>query len=123
METNIKFIRWGLATACAFGLAATLVYPSYVTSPRQAREWTLQQTLHYMRAILNQYNLDLERRPQSLNDLVEAGYIKTIPMDPITKRNDAWVLEWADDPRRPGIINIRSGSNAISSRGNTYHNW
>jgi general secretion pathway protein G len=113
-------------TVCVLAAAvalASLFVPSYVTTPRQAREFTLQQNLHVMRAILNQYALDLRRRPQSLDDLVEAGYIRWIPADPTTKRNDTWVLEWSDDPRMPGIVNIRSGSSSISSKGSAYHDW
>jgi general secretion pathway protein G len=76
-----------------------------------------------MRAILNQYTLDLRKRPQSLNDLVETGCLRQIPADPMTKRNDTWVLEWSDDPKMPGIVNIRSGSNSVSSKGTGYHDW
>jgi len=113
-------------TACTLALAVTLVglfVPSYVTSPRQAREWTLQQNLRVMRAIINQYTLDKQRRPQSLNDLVDAGYIRRTPVDPMTRRNDAWVLERSNDPKMPGIVNIRSSSNDISSNGSAYHDW
>jgi len=113
-------------TACALALVGTLVWlfvPSYVTTPRQARELYLQRDLNTMRAIISQYTLDLQRRPQSLNDLVTAGYIRQTPIDPMTRRNDTWVLEWSDDPTMPGIVNIRSGSNAISSKGSPYHDW
>jgi general secretion pathway protein G len=81
------------------------------------------QDLHVMRAIINQYTLDLQKRPKSLDDLVEAGYIKQTPTDPITRRNDTWDLEWSNDPKMPGIINIRSGSIATSSKGSAYHDW
>ena len=121
------YATWlGFQTVCALASAvalASLFVPSYVTTPRQAREWTLQQDLHVMRATLNQYTLDLRRRPQSLNELVETGYVRQIPADPMTKRNDTWVLEWSDDPKMPGIVNIRSSSNSISSKGSSYHDW
>jgi len=112
--------------ACTLAVTVMLVslfVPSYVTSPRQAREWALEQNLHVMRAIINQYTLDLQKRPQSLDDLVEAGYIKQTPTDPITRRNDTWDVGWSNDPKMPGIVNIRSGSIATSSKGSAYHDW
>jgi general secretion pathway protein G len=104
-------------------MIVSLFVPVHVTTLRQAREYRLEQDLHAMRDIINQYTLDKQRRPQSLNDLVEAGYLKQTPEDPMTKRNDTWALEWSDDPKMPGIVNIRSASTAISSKGSTYHDW
>jgi len=112
--------------ACTLAAAVMLVslfVPVHVTTLRQAREWTLQQNLHVMRGSINQYTLDKQRRPQSLNDLVEAGYLRQTPVDPMSRRNDTWALEWSSDPKMPGIVNIRSGSTAISSKGSAYHDW
>ena len=91
-------------------LGAEMFIPRYVTSPREARERVLQQDLFTMRQILSQYTLDNHKRPQSLDDLVAAGYLKQVPVDPITGRNDTWVLEWSRDPKTPGIIDIRGAS-------------
>jgi len=104
------------------GHAGLLVCTQLCRSPRQAREWALEQSLHVTRAVIGQYTLDLQKRPQSLNDLVKAGYIKQTPTDPITRRNDTWDLEWSNDPKMPGIVNIRSGS-ITSSKGSAYHDW
>ncbi len=112
--------------ACTLAAAVMLVslfVPVHVTTLRQSREWSLQQNLHVMRGIINQYTLDKQRRPQSLNDLVEAGYLRQTPSDPMTGRNDTWALEWSSDPKMPGIVNIRSGSTAISSEGSAYQDW
>lgn len=62
-----------------------------------------------MRQLLNQYTLDHHRHPQSLDDLVTAGYLRKIPVDPMTRRSNTWVLEWSDDPKTPGIIGIHGG--------------
>jgi len=61
-----------------------------------------------MPAIVGQYTLDIGKRPQSLDELVNAGYIKKIPTDPLSGRTDTWVLEWSDDPKTPGIVGIHS---------------
>ena len=91
-------------------LAAEMFVPSYVTSGRKSRDLVLQQDLFTMRAMVGQYTLDKHKRPQSLDDLVAAGYLKHLPTDPTTGRNDTWVLEWSDDPKTPGIVGILSGS-------------
>lgn len=120
VPSKVACAAWlGFQIACTLAVTVTLVglfAPSYVTSPRQAREWTLQQNLDVMRALINQYTVDKQKRPQSLNDLGEAGYIRRTPLDPMTKRNDTWVLEWSNDPKMPGIVNIRSGSEGMSRR-------
>lgn len=90
-------------------LAAAIFLPCYVTSPRETRTRILQQDLFSMRQILDQYTLDHHRRPQSLDDLVAAGYFRQMPVDPMSGRSDTWVLEWSEDPRTPGIIGIHSG--------------
>ena len=91
-------------------LGVEVLVPSYVTSPRENRERILRQDLFAMNQILSQYTLDNHKHPQSLDDLVAAGYLKQMPTDPTTGRNDTWVLEWSDDPKTPGIIGIRSVS-------------
>ena len=83
---------------------------------RAAREAALRQDLFVLRNQLNQYAVDLHRRPQSLAELVETGYIKQVPADPMTGRNDTWVMDWSHDPKTPGIVDIHSGSR-------TYSDW
>jgi len=92
-------------------------------SVQGSREAVLRQNLFTMRTLITQYAADLHRRPQSLSDLVVAGYIKKIPIDPITGRNDTWVLVWSKDKKAPGIEDVRSGSHAIASKGATYDDW
>ena len=90
-------------------LAAAIFLPCYVTGPSETRARILQQDLFTMRQILDQYTLDHQGHPQSLDDLVVAGYLRQMPVDPMTGRSDTWILEWSDDPKAPGIIGIHSG--------------
>ena len=83
--------------------------PHCAMSPRESRERVLQQDLFTMRQMLDQYTLDNHRHPQSLGDLVTAGYLRLIPVDPMTGRSDTWVLERSDNPNMPGIIGIHGG--------------
>ena len=108
--------------AVAF-LAFELLTPNYVTSVREAKELTLEEDLTAMRQVLKQYVLDKHQRPQSLHDLVAAGYIKQIPADPMTGRTDTWVLEWSSERDAPGIVNLHSGSSSKSRKGTLYSEW
>jgi general secretion pathway protein G len=83
----------------------------------------LQQDLYTLRTLLNQYFVDTHKRPHSLDELVTAGYLKQIPTDPMTGRNDSWNVEWSNDPKIPGITNVRSSSDSMSSKGTAYRDW
>ena len=92
-------------------------------SVARTHELILRANLRAMRDVLDQYNVDLHRRPQSLQELVTAGYLRQIPTDPMTGRDTSWTLEWSNDPKTPGIENVHSGSHLISSRGNSFGEW
>jgi general secretion pathway protein G len=92
-------------------LATALIVPCLSgDSVVKMRERTLRQDVIVIRALIAQYTLDLHRRPQSLHDLVAGGYLKQVPTDPMSGRNDTWVMEWSNDPKMPGIVSILSGS-------------
>jgi general secretion pathway protein G len=110
-------------TTLALVTAALLVNRNTGDSVQGAREAVLRQTLLTMRTLLAQYGVDLHRRPQSLSVLVTAGYLKQLPIDPITKRRDTWIPVLSKDEKAPGIENIRSGSHAISSKGTPFSDW
>ena len=84
----------GKAVPIALGFIALAVlaarYCGYSDSVTKMRGLTLRQDLFTMRAIVDQFTLDRHRRPQSLNDLIAAGYLKHVPTDPMTGRNDTW---------------------------------
>ena len=95
-------------------VAAKLLLPSYVTSPRQAREYKIKQDLLVMRAVIGQYTLDKQQRPHSLDDLIVAGYLRDVPTDPTTGRKDTWIVECSKDLRAPGIVGIDAASGTIA---------
>ena len=84
------------------------------TEIRAAHEAVLRQNLFVLRDGLSQYAIDLHRRPQSLAELVTAGYIRQVPVDPMTGRSDTWVIDWSHEPETPGIVGIHSGSRSYS---------
>jgi competence protein ComGC len=82
------------------------------------KEASLREALLVLRKEIEQFTLDLRRTPTSLSELVSAGYIRQIPTDPLTGRNDTWRVEKSDE-----YFKVHSGSDAISSEGTPYSSW
>ncbi len=102
--------------------------PIYNQSIVRAKEAVLRQDLFAMRSVIDQYTLDKGKAPQSLQDLVQAGYLKEIPKDPFTDSNDSWSVEQEDvllsvDQDEPGISDVHSGANGNASDGTPYSSW
>ncbi len=109
-------------------ILVSIAAPIYSSSIVRAKEAVLKDDLFTMRSVISQYTLDKQRAPQSLDDLVQAGYIKQIPMDPFTNARDTWTVDQEDvllsvDQQQPGITDVHSGSTAISSDGTPYSSW
>ena len=105
-----------------------IAVPSFIASIRTAREAALRQDLHTMRDAIEQYTEDKQQAPQSLDDLVTAGYLKKMPMDPMTHSSDTWVTAQSDsytsiDQSQTGIDDVHSGSDQIGSDGIAYSEW
>jgi len=106
----------------------SIALPMYNQSILRAKESTLRQDLFTLRHVIQQYTLDKQKAPQALDDLVAAHYLKFIPKDPMTGRNDTWQVEQEDsimspDQTQPGIIDVHSGSNLTASDGSAYSTW
>ncbi len=106
----------------------TMAIPSYVGAIKHAREAVLKEDLSTMRAAIDSYTMDKQKAPQSLDDLVQNGYLRAIPEDPMTHANDTWVTDTSDamysiDETEPGITDIHSGSQDTGSDGQPYSSW
>jgi general secretion pathway protein G len=110
-------------------ILVSIAIPAYNQSILRAKESVLRQNLFTLRELISQYTLDKQKGPQSLDDLVAAGYLKQIPVDPFTGRNDTWQAEQEQDvilsadQNQPGIIDVHSGSEQVSSDGTAYNTW
>jgi general secretion pathway protein G len=106
----------------------SIALPIYNQSIVRAREAVLRNDLFELRKLISQYTLDKQKAPQSLDDLVQAGYIKTIPKDPMTGEAN-WEPQQEEvllsvDQQDPGIDDVHSASTAVSSDGtSSYHDW
>jgi general secretion pathway protein G len=81
-----------------------------------------------MRRVIDQYSVDKGKAPQSLEDLVTAGYLKEIPVDPLTNSRDTWQVDQEDvllsvDQDEPGITDVHSGAPGNGSDGTPYSEW
>jgi general secretion pathway protein G len=110
-------------------ILVAVAIPAYNQSILRARESVLRQNLFTLRSILSQYTLDKQKAPQALDDLVQAGYLKAIPNDPMTAKAD-WTADQEDStimsPDQQdtgGIDDVHSSSTLISSDGSAYNTW
>jgi general secretion pathway protein G len=110
------------------GILAAIAIPAYTSNIRNAREATLREDLHVMRGAIDSYTVDKQKAPQSLDDLVQSGYLKTMPVDPFTRRSDTWVPVQEDtlmslDQTEPGIDDVHSGAQMTAADGTAYNTW
>jgi general secretion pathway protein G len=112
------------------GIIVGMGLPQYRNSIRKAKETMLKENLYIMRNLLGQYYTDKRKYPMSLHILVEEGYLKIIPRDPITDSVDTWEEipeELTEDDLLsgviPGIADLRSGSDLIGIDGTPYNTW
>jgi general secretion pathway protein G len=105
-----------------------LAVPRFTGAIKRAREAVLQEDLHVMRDAIDSYTMDKQKAPQSLDDLVQNGYLREIPQDPMTQSKDTWVTDTSDalysiDQTEPGISDIHSGSEDTATDGQPYSSW
>ena len=109
-------------------ILATIAIPIYVRTLQRAKEATLREDLHTMRTAIDSYTMDKEKAPDTLDDLVQAGYLKSIPMDPMTSSNETWITGMSDtmtdiNETQGGMDDVHSGSQGLASDGTTYNTW
>ena len=110
------------------GVLAAIAVPAFSHHIQVAREAVLKEDLHTMRQAIDSYTVDKQKAPQTLDDLVNSGYLKVMPMDPMTHRADTWVGDRTDtyanvDETVTGINDVHSGSQSLSTEGSLYSTW
>jgi general secretion pathway protein G len=102
------------------GILLTIAQPTYKNSVKRARETVLRENLFAMRSAIDQFYADNGTYPSSLEDLVQKGYLRSIPRDPITNSNTTWIIVPPPNPEETGVYDVKSGSNEISLSGTPY---
>lgn len=104
-----------------------IAIPNYNRTVIQSRESVLRSNLSTLRSVISQYTLDKQKAPQSLDDIVQAGYLRQIPVDPMTKETNWEVVQedvmMAVDQQEPGITDVHSASSGVATDGTAYSTW
>src|SRR3984893_11488716 len=107
-------------------ILASVALPQYQKTIMHARETVLRDDLYKMRSLLDQYAADKGKLPQSLDELVSAGYMRELPKDPITDNKD-WSIATGEDPYSTeggsGVTDVHSSSGDVSTEGTPYSEW
>lgn len=113
------------------GILVGLALPQYQSGIRRAREAILKENLYVMRSLINQYYTDKMKYPASLQTLVDDGYLREIPKDPITKSSETWITipeilnpeDMLSGMEIPGIVDVQSGSERTAADGTFFNTW
>ncbi|MBF1994362.1 type II secretion system protein [Serratia symbiotica] len=109
-----------LVVMAIIAVLMTLVAPRYFQQTERAREVVLKHNLNTLRMSLDQFRRDHLHGPKDLQELVEQGYLRQLPLDPMTNKNDSWTV---NNDEHSQIIDVHSGSSQKSLEGNTYATW
>jgi general secretion pathway protein G len=133
---NIEFREKGftlielIIVITLIGILVGLGLPQFKNATKRTREAALKENLFTLRKLINQYLVDKGNYPQSLQTLVDEEYLFRIPADPMTKSTDTWVeipqvmtMEEMTSGTMPGIMDVQSGSEDISTEGTAYNTW
>lgn len=114
------------------GILAAVALPLMKQAPKRAREAALKENLFTLRSCIDQYYADFQQYPGSLDELTGKGYLRRIPIDPVTGQAD-WVTvegelpetDFGDysDMAEPGIVDVHSASSESSIDGTPYSEW
>ena len=109
-----------LVVLAAIALLLAVAAPRYVQHLDRAREVTLKTSLHALREAIDKFQADQSRAPASLAELVQRGYLRRVPLDPITERDDSWALQAGAGG---DIADVRSGAAGTARDGSAYASW
>lgn len=125
-----------IVVVAIIGILATIAMPALKNVPIKTREAVLKTNLRTMRDVIDQFYGDKGRYPTTLEALVEEGYLRRIPNDPITKSSETWIPVYeeidpdkppaeteTDESGKPGIIDVHSGAPGNSVDGTPYKDW
>jgi general secretion pathway protein G len=115
------------------GILATMVIPNLRQTPTRAKEAVLKADLHTFRDVIDQFFADRGHYPEELQDLVDKGYLRAIPKDPITESTSSWVLVYSSDVGQQdddvsgrgkhGIYDVKSGAPGEGTDGKAYSDY
>ncbi len=112
-----------LVVMAIIALLLTIAVPRYWHTTDKAREVVLRQDLAHMRVAIDQYHADRGKYPDSIEELAEKQYLKSIPRDPMTESAQTWVVVPPPDPATGALYDVRSGAAGTARDGTRYGEW
>jgi general secretion pathway protein G len=117
-----------LIVVSIIGILVSIAIPIYQKSLIRTKESVLRNNLFSIRTQIDEYTYNMQKAPQQLQDLVTEGYLRTVPVDPMTGTNDKWVTVMEDSMKsvsqtEPGIFDVHSSSDQKSLEGTPYAEW
>jgi general secretion pathway protein G len=112
-----------LVVMVIIGMLLTIAVPRYLRSLERSKEVVLKQELSALRESIDKFYGDTGKFPESLATLVEKRYLRAIPVDPIAKSADTWVLILDDEPEDTGVKDVHSGAEGNGQNGVAYAAW
>ncbi len=105
----------------------SMAIPIYTRAIIRSKESVLHNNLFTIRTVLDNYCYDKAKCPQALQDLVTEGYLRAVPIDPMTNAAD-WKVEMEDatqsvNQQEPGIWEVHSNSEKTGLDGRPYAEW
>jgi general secretion pathway protein G len=109
-------------------ILVSIAVPFYQKSVLRSKESVLKNNLFTLRTVIDEYTIDKGKAPQSLQDLVSEGYLRAVPVDPMTGTDQTWRVVMEDamtsvNQTEPGIFDVQSGSDKTSLEGTPYAEW
>jgi general secretion pathway protein G len=112
-----------MVVLAVLALLVSIVAPKAIGGVARAEEAVLKQDLALMRDALDKHYSDAGRYPAALHELVGKRYLRSIPVDPLTKSNATWVPVAPADPEKGAVYDVRSGAPGVGSNGTPYAQW
>jgi len=106
-----------LVVISVIGMLLAIAVPRYFQTLERSKETVLRQDLSVMRQAIDQHRADRGEYPESLEALVEHGYLREVPEDPFTKSAETWVMEASREPESHGVADVRSGAEGVGYSG------
>jgi general secretion pathway protein G len=112
-----------LVVLAVLAMLASMVVPMYLDRVEDARETVLRQNLLGLRQAIDQHYRDKGKYPPSLASLVEHRYIRALPVDPVTQRDDTWVLVPPSPGATDAVFDVKSGAPGQARDGSEFAQW
>lgn len=112
-----------LVVLAIVALLLTLAVPRFFQRIDTAKETILAENLRATRETIDKYFSDTGHYPDSLDELVKKHYLRALPVDPITERDDSWTLDAPEDASKGKIYDLHSGASGTGKNGKPYAQW